>query len=195
MTDGAPWEAFSRRVFLALVHYPVYNKEGNTIASALTTIDIHDFSRIARTYGLGGAWIVTPLASQKVLFARMMDHWTKGYGAVYNPNRKEALRVLSLSDTVEEMREKIHQQTGNAVHLIATSARAFPGSVSIPRLSGMIRQSQDCYVLLFGTGWGLHDSLIEKCGWTLTPLRSCGYNHLSVRSAAAIICDRLIGEE
>jgi len=188
-------EPFTRRIHLALVHYPVYNKEGDVIASALTTIDIHDFARIARTYRLGGVWIVTPLASQKDLFRRMVRHWTEGFGARYNPNRREALEVLETADTIEEAVERIHRATGRPVRRFATSARRYPGSVSIPALAETIRSATDAFVLLFGTGWGLVETVIEACEGVLTPIRPYGYNHLSVRSAASIICDRLIGDE
>ena len=187
--------SFNSRIYLALIHYPVYNKEGNVIASALTTIDIHDFSRLARTYQLGGVWIVTPLASQKKLMERMVAHWTQGYGATYNPNRKDALQVLQQADTVDKMVEQIGEITGKKVVSVATSAKRFPHSLSVSRLREMVSRSSDVFVLLFGTGWGMSQATIEKCPWVLTPIRPYGYNHLSVRSAAAIICDRLIGDE
>ncbi len=188
-------DSFSQRIHLALVHYPVYNKEGDIIASALTTIDIHDFARIARTYRLGGFWVVTPLQSQKDLLDRMVRHWTDGFGATYNPNRKEALQVLEVADTIGEMTERIQTMTGNPVRCLATSARSYPDSIDIPDLAEIIRGSPDAFVLLFGTGWGLTESVIGDCEGVLTPIRPYGYNHLSVRSAASIICDRLIGDE
>ncbi|SVE60327.1 uncharacterized protein METZ01_LOCUS513181, partial [marine metagenome] len=33
-------------VHLALVHYPVYNKNGETITSSVTTLDVHDILRV-----------------------------------------------------------------------------------------------------------------------------------------------------
>ncbi len=192
MTGEQP---FHERIHLALIHYPVYNKEGDIIASALTTIDLHDFSRLARTYRLGGVWIVTPLASQKELMDRMVAHWTRGYGATYNPNRKEALRVLRQVDSVDEMLARIRETTGSEAISVATSARTYPHGLSATRLKETIQRSQDVFVLLFGTGWGLSETIIEACQWVLTPIRPYGYNHLSVRSAAAILCDRLIGDE
>ena len=51
--------------------------------------------------------------------------------------------------------------------------------------------------LLFGTGWGLHPTALEKAEYRLSPIISKnadGYNHLSVRSAVAIYLDRLFGE-
>lgn len=188
-------DSFSKKIILALVHYPVYNKEGETIASALTTIDIHDFSRIARTYQLGGVWIVTPLQSQKELFNRMLNHWTHGFGATYNPNRKEALQFLNLADTLEDMTEKIQKTMKGTVIKVATSAKSFPNNIPIPALAEKIHRSSNPFVILFGTGWGLSKAIIRECEWILTPIRPNGYNHLSVRSAASIICDRLIGDK
>jgi hypothetical protein len=49
-------------------------------------------------------------------------------------------------------------------------------------------------LLLFGTGWGLSDSLTNEADFKLEPIFGKaldGYNHLSVRSAVAIYCDRL----
>jgi hypothetical protein len=49
-------------------------------------------------------------------------------------------------------------------------------------------------LLLFGTGWGLTQSVTDAADFRLEPIfgiASDGYNHLSVRSAVAIYCDRL----
>jgi hypothetical protein len=51
--------------------------------------------------------------------------------------------------------------------------------------------------LLFGTGWGMTDDVIGLCDYILDPIvgaSSDDYRHLSVRSAAAICLDRLMGE-
>ena len=49
-------------------------------------------------------------------------------------------------------------------------------------------------LLLLGTGWGLADSLIPSVSRVLAPIEGdSDWNHLSVRSAAAIILDRLFG--
>ena len=41
--------AGAMKLYVALVHYPVYDKNGRRIASAITTFDLHDLSRAART--------------------------------------------------------------------------------------------------------------------------------------------------
>jgi hypothetical protein len=49
-------------------------------------------------------------------------------------------------------------------------------------------------LLLFGTAWGLVNDVFEKADYLLDPVEgTTDYNHLSVRSAAAIILDRLAG--
>jgi hypothetical protein len=52
------------------------------------------------------------------------------------------------------------------------------------------------YLLLLGTAWGLSENLIAEADYVLEPIKGVSdYNHLSVRSAAAIIMDRLMGEK
>jgi hypothetical protein len=49
------------------------------------------------------------------------------------------------------------------------------------------------YLILLGTGWGLTREVTEEADYVLEPIEGKGYNHLSVRTAAAIILDRLLG--
>ena len=52
-------------------------------------------------------------------------------------------------------------------------------------------------ILVFGTGWGISDVFYPEVHRILAPVYgpegNGGYNHLSVRSAVAIILDRLFG--
>ena len=61
-------------------------------------------------------------------------------------------------------------------------------------LRDMIRDGGS-YALVLGTAWGLTDDFLNQADYLLEPI--CGptdYNHLSVRSAAAIMLDRLLGK-
>ena len=50
------------------------------------------------------------------------------------------------------------------------------------------------YCLIFGTGHGLHAEVVAEADLVLEPIMGPTlYNHLSVRSAASIIFDRLLG--
>lgn len=94
-------------VFLALVHHPTVDREGKVGATAVTTLDLHDLARLAKTYGLGGMYATTPLEEQRALVGRLLDHWIRGHGGRQNPCRREALlsaRVVPrLEDAVEEV--------------------------------------------------------------------------------------------
>ena len=67
-------------VYLALVHHPVYDKNRAIVATSITNYDIHDISRLARTYELGGYYLVTPLLTQQALCRRIIRHWVEGFG-------------------------------------------------------------------------------------------------------------------
>ena len=40
------------KIYVALVHYPVYNKNDEIVATSVTNFDIHDISRTCRTYDI-----------------------------------------------------------------------------------------------------------------------------------------------
>jgi hypothetical protein len=181
-------------IYIALIHYPVYDREEQVTASALTTLDIHDLARLARTYGLDGFYVVTPLQSQQALARRLIDHWVMGRGAVFNPTRKEALSLVRMADTVEEALQGIEQEQGRTAKTVATTARRYPSARSYGEMTELLHMGGDNpYLILFGTGWGLIQEVVEKSNYVLEPLEGKGYNHLSVRTAAAIILDRLLG--
>jgi tRNA (guanine37-N1)-methyltransferase len=70
----------ARRLYVGLVHYPVYNKRSERIASAITSFDLHDLSRLARTYGVRRFFVIIPLRDQRN--SQSVSYWTEGYGAV-----------------------------------------------------------------------------------------------------------------
>lgn len=178
---------------MALVHFPVYNKSGEVVASSVTTLDVHDISRACRTFGVGTFYVVTPLKTQQELVERLVGHWLKGYGAEYNPTRKEALlntRVIkSLDDAVTELAE----QSGEKPRVVVTGAKAVPNSIGFESLRKELGAGGPV-LLVFGTGWGLEKNLIGNADYVLEPIEgNSGFNHLPVRGAIAIILDRLLG--
>ena len=62
-------------LYLALVHYPVCNKNGETIGSAVTNLDIHDIARACRTFGIQKYYLVTPYEDQRKIVAEILLHW------------------------------------------------------------------------------------------------------------------------
>ena len=181
-------------IYIALLHYPVYDRQERVTATALTTLDVHDVARLARTYGLKGFYVVTPLRSQQTLARRLIDHWVTGRGAAYNPTRMEALSLVRIADNLEAVLAGIRQEEGGQAKTIATTARPHAGARSYEEMNKLLHKGGDAsYLILLGTGWGLTREVTEEADYVLEPIEGKGYNHLSVRTAAAIILDRLLG--
>ncbi len=182
------------RLYVGLVHFPVYNKHQETIASAITPLDIHDFARLGKTYGIKGFFVVTPLEDQRALAHRILRHWISGYGAQYNEHRKEALGLVRVVSTLEAALEEVNEIEGTTVKMVATDAAIQEErSVTYEALERLLSANEPI-LLLFGTAWGLHEQVLHRADHVLDPIMGrSGYNHLSVRAAAAIILDRLAG--
>ena len=179
-------------IHLALIHYPVYNKVGEVVTSSVTTLDIHDISRVARTYAVNSFCVVTPLKTQRQLIERLIEHWVTGYGAEYNPTRKEALLVTKVMNNLTETVRDLTKRCGKKPVIVATSANKLPESISFQCLQSEIKKGGPI-LLLFGTGWGLEKSILNEADYVLDSVDGVGeYNHLPVRAAIAIILDRLI---
>ena len=180
------------RLYVGLVHYPVYNKNHERIASAVTTLDLHDLSRIAKTYGVKRLYVITPLEDQQALADRVIRHWTEGYGAKYNPNRKEALELICVRASIEDCVRDVTEKEGEPPILFTTDAAEKKAVVlGYEEASDMVRAGK-LILLLFGTAWGLGEEVFDRADYFLDPIRTeTDYNHLSVRSAVAIILDRL----
>ncbi len=223
----------NKYLYIALIHYPVKNKNGEVVSTAITNLDLHDMARAAKTYGVKGYYIINPMAAQRELAERIIRHWTEGFGASYNPNRGEALSIIKIVPEFRDALSEIERETGARPKVMATAAREAEGvkedrDSEIPptpiyqrgasgdltkgdRVIGF-EQAREVInagpsVIAFGTGWGLTDEFIGSCDFRLPPIRGAGgqggrftgstgggYNHLPVRSAAAIILDRLAGE-
>jgi hypothetical protein len=55
-----------------------------------------------------------------------------------------------------------------------------------------LREPGAPWLMLLGTGSGLADEVVSRCEAVLEPIAGLvGYNHLSVRAAAAVLLDRL----
>lgn len=179
---------------MALVHHPVVGRRGETIAAAVTSLDLHDIARSAKTYGVGTFYVTTPLADQQVLVGRIIDHWVSGAGAGYNPDRREALALIRLQPTLADAVQELRQRWGETPKTVVTSARMNQCDISFGELRKLIHQDTPL-LLVFGTSWGLAPEIIGQANYRLAPVQGTGdYNHLAVRSAVAIILDRVLGK-
>ncbi len=178
---------------LALVHYPVYNKNRETIGSAVTNLDLHDIARAGRTYGVDTLYIVTPYQDQQELVNEITAHWQTGHGAKYNTNRKDALSIVRLCSDLDELFALTTEKWEKRPAILATSANEHTNTWSYD-LTRKKLYSGEQLLILFGTAWGLTPKALNAVDGLLPPIKGQGeYNHLSVRSAAAIVLDRLLG--
>ncbi|HET8564517.1 MAG TPA: tRNA (guanosine(37)-N1)-methyltransferase TrmD, partial [Candidatus Binatia bacterium] len=78
--ESTRFRAIQAPVYIALLHHPVYDKNGHVVTTAVTNMDIHDIARSARTYGLRGFYVVTPVKTLQKLALKIISHWEEGYG-------------------------------------------------------------------------------------------------------------------
>lgn len=179
----------SLSLYLGLVHYPIKNKNGQVVTTSVTNLDVHDISRSCRTFGIKKYFIVTPLEVQQKLIQRILQHWNKEESSAYNPDRSEAFSLTELSNSVEDVISHIETVEKKKPFVVVTGANFKQSNGSVETLKKELERINQPCLLLFGTGWGLHDSLVESSDFLLEPIYSKSfdsYNHLSVRSAVAI---------
>ena len=184
-------------LYLGLVHYPVYNAHREIVCTSITPFDLHDIARSAKTFGVTKYFVICPVPSQQKLAKRILDHWLTGVGGELNKTRKDAFEDLRLTSTLEEACLTISGDVGRPPRLIATSARNGLKRLGFKELSLQLREDPSPHLLLFGTGWGMSQELLDTMDGVLEPIAGGGdgsYNHLSVRSAVAIILDRLLSD-
>ena len=196
-----PRERPGRNLSFCLVHYPVSLGPKKIGASSLTNLDIHDIARISRSYAMGSFYPVTPLRDQLRVLEEILRHWTRGPGGTGNADRAQALGLVQPATSLEEAVAHMTAQHGTRPRLVASSA-VWPakGKASQPGRMPMTPRDvrrwcdQGPVMLCLGTAQGLAPEVLEQCEGTLRPVRFLGYNHLSVRSAAAILADRILGD-
>lgn len=184
-------------LYVGLLHFPMRNRCGEIVATALTSMDVHDIARSARTYGVARYFVVTPLPTQREIAWRIRGFWTEGERATEKSRRGEALEIVWVASDLEETLTWIQEAEGESPFLVATSARTQgAGPISYGDLKEKLCREKRPVYILFGTGWGMAEELIETCDAILPPLMaSSDFNHLSVRAAAAIVLDRVRGED
>lgn len=183
-------------LYLGLVHYPIYNKNMQVIAGAVTNFDIHDIARTCRTYDVKTYYIVHPLEVQRDIIQKVISYWQEGYGKKYNPDRSEALSRVCWQPDIAAVVQSIEAREKLKPIVVTTDARNYPNTVSWKFMRNELQQGSRPILLLLGTGFGLEAETMKSFDYILEPIYgACDYNHLCVRSAAAIMLDRLAGEE
>jgi len=199
--DRKLYTPLAARTHIALVHHPVVDRTGKVVTSSLTNFDIHDIARGALTYGLAAYHIVTPVTSQREKAAHIASLWLDEIPAKKPPttgSRAGALALVRTADSVETVLAELAAEYGRPPLVVATSARDASFPAAARRTPDELRAEATLdpapLLILLGTGWGLADVLIPAVSRVLAPIEGASdWNHLAVRSAAAILLDRLFG--
>ena len=181
--------------YIALMHTQINVKEGRVGETSLASIDIHDLARSSATYGIKKGYIVSGLHDQHLILETFLDFWRSDRGKKYNDTRHHAVSLIDEAYCLDEVIEKIEKIEGQKPLLIATSAR---DQANVQRIDyhcqEIVWREKRPVLLLFGTGQGLSDAVLDRCDYLLLPVTGLtDYNHLSVRSAIAVILDRWMG--
>ena len=182
-------------LFVALIHHPVLNRNGEVVTSAVTSLDVHDVARAARTYGVRGVFIVHPIPEQRKFAASVIDHWRFDFGRAHDSRRREALERVQIVATLDDAISEATRIAGARPLLVHTSARTEGGTSYAELRARMDAPDAPPMMILLGTGFGMAPEVAARADVVLAPVLGPGdYNHLSVRSAAGIILDRLRGK-
>ena len=103
---------------------------------------------------------------------------------------------MGVKDPLDDGTLNLEQASGGKPYLVAPSARPGGSRTSFAELRDMLKRESRPFLILLGTGWGLTETVLAQSDALLEPIQGeTDYNHLSVRSAAAILLDRLLGKE
>lgn len=184
------------KMAVALVHYPIVDSQKQTVATNVTHFDVHDIARACRVYGVKDYFIIHPAQDQLAYVERILDHWRVGFGAKFNAKRRTALTMVK---TAANLDDALMAWGEKDPLVVATHAKQVDGAqyFTFPELKTELHDRQRPVFLILGTGFGLTEEFMKNnCNGILEGIRGAppeDYRHLSVRAAAAIMLDRLMG--
>ncbi|HVA76270.1 MAG TPA: RNA methyltransferase [Candidatus Binataceae bacterium] len=181
-------------LFLALIHFPVVNRNGEVVTSAITSLDIHDLARSSRTYGVRAFFIVHPIPEQRGFAQSVIDHWRFDFGRAFDSRRREALDLVRITTTLDDAVAEAETIAGRRPLIVHTSARTDRGETFARMRARLEALDAPPAMIMLGTGFGMTPEMAARADILLEAINGpTDYNHLSVRAAGAIILDRLRG--
>lgn len=189
-----PVRRTGRAISFCLCHYPVFLDQKRTGTSSLTNLDIHDIARISFTYGMGPFYALTPLADQLELLRGILRHWLRPGAPKENSDRSQALKLVRPVQSYGEVEKDATAYYGEKPVWVLTSAR-WPRRITplAPR-DILDLSAKKPVIICLGTARGLDAENMDVEFVPMRPIRFTSENHLSVRAAAAILADRILGD-
>ncbi|MCA9648486.1 MAG: RNA methyltransferase [Myxococcales bacterium] len=178
------------RLTIALVHQPVLNRLGERIVSTVDHFDVMDASRLALTYPVWRLYVVNRVPAQRALVERLLRH---GSAEAERAAARGTFDNTRWAPDLDAVIAEHEDELGVRPTVVATSAQPSPRDRSFAELRRRLHEGEPM-LLLLGKAWGLAPELLDEADLRLAPIDGgTGFNHLSVRSAAAILVDRLLG--
>ena len=186
--------------YVALMHTQILVKDNQVGNNSITSLDIHDIARSCATYGIKNYFMVTPLEDQQKILKNFLGFWKSDEGKEYNQSRFDAVKAVEYANNFEDVLQKIKEKEGLEPLIISTSARidlvqkdGKPQLINYFAQNEVFKQKRPI-LIVFGTAKGLSEQILKRSDYLLEPVVGMtDYNHLSVRSAAAIVLDRWLG--
>lgn len=174
---------------VALVHHPVLNRHGEEIASVIDEFDVFDGGRLALTYAIPTLYVVNPVPAQREKAERIIAHAKSDARDAARGRMDALLWCASLEEAIADASRP------EPPWVVATSAVRREPSASFAQVRERVQSGGDV-LLVIGKAWGLAPSVLARCDAQLHPIDAgSGFNHLSVRSAMAILLDRLMAKD
>jgi hypothetical protein len=175
---------------VALVHHPVVDRRGDEITSTVDHFDVMDASRLSLTYPVRRFYVVNPVPAQRALTERLIRH---GNAAAGRDEARGAFSKTAWAPDLDTVLAEHDNELGMVPTVVATSARSSTRDIGFGALRERLHGGE-AMLLLVGKAWGLAPRLLDGADLRLEPIDAgTGFNHLSVRSAMAIVIDRLLG--
>jgi len=135
----------NHNIFIAPLHFPAMDREGRTIITSFTTMDLHDIARPVRAYEINTFYIVQPVDAQRAMIKKQIEYWSSEEGLKTNPTRAETVRLVRLAYNLEEVIEDIQNIRGRMPKLGGTAARTYPNTVSYEFLKREIEKNRTTF--------------------------------------------------
>ncbi|MEX1369145.1 MAG: RNA methyltransferase [Nannocystaceae bacterium] len=180
------------RLTVALLHQPVLNRLGEEIVSTVDHFDVMDASRLALTYPVWRLYVVNRVPAQRALVERLIRH---GDAQAERDEARGTFTKTRWAPDLDAVIAEHEDELGVRPTVVATSARASDRDLPLSEVRGRLHAGEPM-VLLVGKAWGLAPRILDEADLRLAPIDAgTGFNHLSVRSAIAILIDRLLAPE
>jgi len=175
---------------IALVHQPVLDRNGEVITSTVDHFDVMDGSRLSLTYPVWRFYVVNRVPAQRALVERLIGH---GSSAAGRDQARGSFDKTHWAPDLETVLAEHEDELGRCPTTVATSATPTAEAIGFATLRQRVWAGEPT-LLLVGKAWGLAPEMLEAAALRLEPISGgTGFNHLSVRSAMAILVDRLLG--